>query len=474
MSDSAPKSKLAYNIRLTVLFAVMAGIGGYYAFDNGYLDFYLPADWKKKQENKVVGVPDRFKNRKEKKPTEEPKKTETKESSPKNNETETVQADQKTTNQESSTEPETAESNEQPAADKTTEATTPSLADLESPNQVEPPVVTPPEETVKTEEGSTDLETEPVAKPVPDKNVAVSPEEKGEAKQTKTEESPAAVDSNEVVDSNNIPTPTEQREDSLEQSSQTAQETAKQEKTKQEVVKNEDQEEKESPEVGTVVDPSKPSALQQLTNATSPHVETSEKPVVRNAPVPRKVQRYAALLMRRYDLDRSLRIEPGENKQAAGIPQEADLNGDGNITQQELAQYLANYGQGRKIRLITPYAPAETEETAPVPEASGPAFEAELNEEEQKTAMELELERRRSLKFAVNTKRLPSGLPPWFLSRDNNGDGQLTLGEFAPNANKSAIEEFRKIDRNQDGLVTPKELVRGNKSTKKESASNGS
>jgi hypothetical protein len=52
-------------------------------------------------------------------------------------------------------------------------------------------------------------------------------------------------------------------------------------------------------------------------------------------------------------------------------------------------------------------------------------------------------------------------LPEWFLERDADGDGQLTLAEFAPQATAAQVAQFRQMDLNQDGVVTAVECVRG-------------
>ncbi len=68
---------------------------------------------------------------------------------------------------------------------------------------------------------------------------------------------------------------------------------------------------------------------------------------------------------------------------------------------------------------------------------------------------------RRATRFFVPRSQLPRGLPPWFIQRDTNGDGQLTLAEYAPNATRSLVLEFTRYDRNRDGVVTAQECARG-------------
>jgi len=52
---------------------------------------------------------------------------------------------------------------------------------------------------------------------------------------------------------------------------------------------------------------------------------------------------------------------------------------------------------------------------------------------------------------------LPKGLPPWFEALDTNHDGQVSLREWL--AGGKTLEEFRKFDLNDDGLITREEVL---------------
>jgi hypothetical protein len=77
---------------------------------------------------------------------------------------------------------------------------------------------------------------------------------------------------------------------------------------------------------------------------------------------------------------------------------------------------------------------------------------------------------RRQTKFSVPRTRLPRGLPAWFVLRDADGDGQLTMAEFAPKATQSLLDEFARYDRNGDGLATAEECAQGPKRLRAEGA----
>jgi len=67
----------------------------------------------------------------------------------------------------------------------------------------------------------------------------------------------------------------------------------------------------------------------------------------------------------------------------------------------------------------------------------------------------------RNTKFFLPRSQLPRGLPPWFVPRDADGNGQLTMAEYAPKATRLQLAEFTRYDRNGDGVVTAEECARG-------------
>src|SRR5262249_34847911 len=53
---------------------------------------------------------------------------------------------------------------------------------------------------------------------------------------------------------------------------------------------------------------------------------------------------------------------------------------------------------------------------------------------------------------------LPKDIPDWFKQIDSDGDGQIGLYEWKVSGR--SLEEFRKIDRNNDGFLTIDEVMR--------------
>ena len=56
------------------------------------------------------------------------------------------------------------------------------------------------------------------------------------------------------------------------------------------------------------------------------------------------------------------------------------------------------------------------------------------------------------------TVRLPENLPPWFKDYDTETDGQVALYQWKDKY--GTVEDFRKLDLNEDGFITVEELIR--------------
>jgi hypothetical protein len=79
----------------------------------------------------------------------------------------------------------------------------------------------------------------------------------------------------------------------------------------------------------------------------------------------------------------------------------------------------------------------------------------------------------RSGRFLSPRERLPSGLPDWFMAKDQNGDGQVAMAEFASDWNDSTVVEFSRYDLNHDGIITPHECLEVEDARKVEQAEKG-
>lgn len=191
-----------------------------------------------------------------------------------------------------------------------------------------------------------------------------------------------------------------------------------------------------------------------------------------------KIVRYAESVIRKHDANGNGRLEEQEWRGVAGNPQEADLNHDGTITQDELVLRIVVYGRHRSLRLVNPAARSaaglgvtDDEASSGDPNLTGLSptgdspgtFRADAGAGSSNRA-DLDAERareqaRRSRQFYIPRDRLPAGIASWFIDRDADGDGQITMREFSANWSADVAAQFSAYDRNGDGVVTAAESV---------------
>lgn len=205
-----------------------------------------------------------------------------------------------------------------------------------------------------------------------------------------------------------------------------------------------------------------------------------------------KIARHAERILEKYDLDGSGALEPEEWQNMEGAPQSIDLDGNFILTPGEITAHIAHFAQGRTIHYPYPVrrfvSTSEPEQTSslfkplsdpppkPVRQASSadgvsPDDDISLEEIEESTMPDDESEE----DIAEETLELPGTipaprgkkyytpthqLPKWFVQRDLNGDGQLSLVEFTPSLSNQGIANFGKLDKNGDGFITPDERPR--------------
>lgn len=205
-------------------------------------------------------------------------------------------------------------------------------------------------------------------------------------------------------------------------------------------------------------------------------------------PAPAKVTRYAAFILARYDKDGDGVLSESEWKAMPGSPQSIDIDGDLRITFDELVRHLAVYGERRTIhrphpaplrqvsplmtqslQLFRPLDPPPPGTLAtpdtPLKTAATDITEHDLDATDQSADD-------KSLEAVTAGQQIPQerkyyrspadlrGLPAWFILQDRDGDGQLTLLEFAPSLSPASIALFGRLDKNGDGILTADE-VRG-------------
>ena len=209
-----------------------------------------------------------------------------------------------------------------------------------------------------------------------------------------------------------------------------------------------------------------PAAAIEIPTATrlksvGPHQNPSASP---------KVARYTQSLLAKYDQNQDGKLQQKEWEQFRGHPELIDLDGDGVVTRDELIDWIADYGRRKNQSIGVPAIHSADGMTEPgkKSEPDEQADVARVSSESDSGAVTAG-PRRRDLQYFVPAKRLPAGLPDWFLTRDLDGDGQLTAAEFSPMGLAAELAEFAAYDLNADGILTAKECVR--KATGKPAAS---
>jgi hypothetical protein len=152
------------------------------------------------------------------------------------------------------------------------------------------------------------------------------------------------------------------------------------------------------------------------------------------------VRKYAEALLRQYDTNKNGVLEKDEWMQMKSNWRDADTNGDGIITLDELAVKMGGFSRSRS-------ASSSTSSGSSVAAVSGGSSGSSTS--------------KRSYRFLSPQERLPRGLPDWFLRKDTDGDGQVTMAEYSRGGwSDSMAEEFAKYDRNGDGIITPEECLK--------------
>ena len=217
-------------------------------------------------------------------------------------------------------------------------------------------------------------------------------------------------------------------------------------------------------------------------------------------PIPPKIQRYAERLFQQYDTDGDGVLQAEEWAKMQGDPRLIDINRDGVITADDLAFYIARYSLSHRIHLAMPTQSSAALLAGLAPTANGfpiadaitdgtisleaaYAVDEEMADDDpgrdgesgvfgsgpraalaREAAIAMAKKQRTASpwlqRFHVSSRSLPAGLPEWFRPRDLDGDGQITLHEFAPEATRKDIEEFLRYDVDRDGVITPAEAAR--------------
>jgi len=219
-------------------------------------------------------------------------------------------------------------------------------------------------------------------------------------------------------------------------------------------------------------------------------------------PLPVALRFYGRYLIAKYDANGNGNLERSEWEDKLLGAQAIDLDGDWVLTNDEVLFYLARFAKDKTIANPTPSRAVGTRTNQLVGDEEKPVLIRTASAAPKRTTLE-ELERERAEVDAEDfadlsdsefkemmTEGNPAlegvedekllgvllqemdesmvreyaappqtlvGAPVWFLARDANGDGQLTLREFAPNLTAEGIALFGKLDADADGVVTAEE-----------------
>ena len=164
-----------------------------------------------------------------------------------------------------------------------------------------------------------------------------------------------------------------------------------------------------------------------------------------------RMKRFAQSMIGRYDENRSGSLERDEMQRMPPDQQAADANKDGVITADEMAGHLQNYARGGGGW----GGPRGGEGGGFGGPRGGEGDRG--NDSRSSSRSDSQVAVKKSYRFTPPTERLPDGMPDWFLRNDANGDGQISMAEYARSWSEQLAEEFMRHDLNGDGMITPDE-----------------
>lgn len=173
-----------------------------------------------------------------------------------------------------------------------------------------------------------------------------------------------------------------------------------------------------------------------------------------------RVQQYAEGLLRQYDANKSGVLEREEWKNMRGDPESVDTNHDGRITLDELKAKVASYFRGSAAGSSSSGGSSSSSATgSPSSGSSGSYVSRSSGSGLAGSGSNAARTYRSAYHFLSPKERLPSGLPDWFIAKDANGDGQISMAEFSDNWSEEKAREFQAVDLNGDGIITPAECL---------------
>ncbi|MCH2181300.1 MAG: hypothetical protein MK108_04775 [Mariniblastus sp.] len=148
-----------------------------------------------------------------------------------------------------------------------------------------------------------------------------------------------------------------------------------------------------------------------------------------------RYKRYADALLKQYDKDKDNKLSKSEVKSMRRPPSQADSNGDGMITRDELIDSISNPKSSSS-------SSSSSEERSSRSTSRSRFSDRSRSSSDSKSSSSSSRSSSRSVSFSGN---------------DTNKDGQLQMHEFARDWDADTLEEFKKKDKNNDGIITRSE-----------------
>jgi Ca2+-binding EF-hand superfamily protein len=156
-------------------------------------------------------------------------------------------------------------------------------------------------------------------------------------------------------------------------------------------------------------------------------------------PESERIRKFASDTLKKHDADGNGILE-GEELKDLGTSRNADKDGDGKITHNEL------------VALYTPTT-ASTSTSTVSPAATKPAAESKPSSDSSAKSLIVNTSRK-SYRFKSTKERINS----WkFSSKDANGDGQVSMSEYSSSWSDRTASEFQRYDKDNDGMITVEE-----------------
>lgn len=153
-----------------------------------------------------------------------------------------------------------------------------------------------------------------------------------------------------------------------------------------------------------------------------------------------RMRKWASDTVAKHDANDDKILEGDELSKLGQSSRSADSNGDGKITVDELYQFSSKGSSSTSAA-----KPATTTTTKASSSRPAPADPKERT---------ITNDKRKSYRFKSTKDRINN----WrYSSRDANGDGQVSMSEYARTWNERTAAEFMRHDKNNDGMISPDE-----------------